>query len=56
MRSGKVGTINNNTNMPDYFRSSTNKAADKRPSEVLTNAIHVLYSGIGHLWVHLVCR
>ena len=27
-------------NMPDYFRSSTSKAADKRASEVLSIKIH----------------
>ena len=31
----KAGTHNNNTNMPDHFRSRINKAADKRVSEVL---------------------
>ena len=33
-KTDKVGTHDNNTNMPDYFRSSTNKVADKRASEV----------------------
>ena len=38
--------------MPDYFRSSTNKAADKIVSEALTNKIcnefYDVFSGIGH--------
>ena len=41
-----------NANMPDYFRSSINRAADKRASLVLMNKIHngfshVFFSGIG---------
>ena len=49
-KTGKVGTHDNNIYMPDYFRSSTNKAVDKRGSEVLTNKIHnefSVFSGIG---------
>ena len=29
-----------NSNMSDYFRSSINRAADKRESQVLINKIH----------------
>ena len=47
----KVGAPENNTNMPNYFRSNTNKAADKGTSKVLTNKIHNelsnVFSGIG---------
>ena len=39
----KVST-HDNTNMPDYFRSSTNKAADKRANNALTNKIHNEFS------------
>ena len=47
-------------NIPDYSRSSTNKAADKRACEVLTNEIHIMYSAIffrhNVFWVHSVCK
>ena len=35
-----MGTHDNNANMTNYFRSSTNKVADKRASEVLTKKTH----------------
>ena len=37
-----VGVLVNdtNSNSPDYFRSSTNTAADERESQVLMNKIH----------------
>ena len=48
----KVDANDTNANMPDYFRSSSNRAADKRTSEVLTTKIHNGFSdvfpGIGY--------
>ena len=35
---------NNNTDVPDYFMSNINKAADKRMSEVLTNKKYIMSS------------
>ena len=35
-----------NSNMPDYFRSRINKAADKRACQVLMSKIHNGFSGI----------
>ena len=35
-----------NANMPEYFRSSGNRAADKRVSHVLTNKIHNEFSDV----------
>ena len=55
----KVGTHDNNANMPDYFRSSKHKAADKRAGEVLTNKIHIEFGDFFQaqvvMRVHLVC-
>ena len=41
-----------NSNKPDYFRSSINRAAHKRANQVLMNKIHnefsyIFFSGIG---------
>ena len=33
-------------NMPDYFRSNANNAADQRASEVLTNKNHNEFSDV----------
>ena len=35
-----VGAANNCINIPDYFRSSTNKETDKRENRLLTMEIH----------------
>ena len=43
----KIGMFDDKINMPDYFRPSANKAADKRASEVLTNKIHNEFSNVG---------
>ena len=46
-------------NMPDYFKSSTDTAADKRRGEELTNKIHNklsdAFSGIGFRSKKVVC-
>ena len=36
IKTDKVDANDMNANMPDYFRSSINRAADKRAKEVLT--------------------
>ena len=33
-----------NSNMPDYFRSSINRAGDKRTSKVLMQKIYIQFS------------
>ena len=35
-----MDVINNNPNIPDYFRSSTNKEADKEESRLIQQKIH----------------
>ena len=35
-----------NSNMPNYFRSSINRAADKRASQVLMNKTHNEFSDV----------
>ena len=42
----KVDANDTKANMPDYFRSSTNRAAHKRASKVLTNKIHNKFSDV----------
>ena len=42
----KAGMHDGKINMPDYFRSSTNKAAKERASEVSTNKIHNEFSDV----------
>ena len=42
----KAGMCDDKINMPDYFRSTANKAADKRANEVLTNNIHNEFSDV----------
>ena len=42
----KADAHDNNTDLPDYFRSSTNRAADKGASEILTNKIHNEFNDI----------
>ena len=44
MKTGKVDVNDINANIADYFRSSVNRAEDKRASEVLTNKIHNEFS------------
>ena len=39
-----MGTNDHNTNMAEYVRSSSNKATDKKASEILTNKIHNKFS------------
>ena len=41
-----VGAANNFLNIPDYFRSNTNKEADKSVSILLTMKIHNTFSNI----------
>ena len=49
-----------NSNMPDYFRSSINRAADRRASNVLTQKIHNefgdVFQELGVLKAHLAYR
>ena len=42
--------FNANSNIPDYFRLSMNRAADKRASQVLTEKIHNEFSDFFHGW------
>ena len=41
---GRVSIHDCKINLPDYFRSITNKAEDKKASKVLTNKIHNEFS------------
>ena len=41
-----VGMHDGKLNLPDYFKSSTNKVADNRASEVLRNKIHNEFSDV----------
>ena len=44
IRSDNAGVINANLNMPDYFRSSTDREAEKWVSQVLMQRIHNEFS------------
>ena len=49
--SDNVNVMNTNSNMPDYFRCNTDREADKRASQLITQRIHNEYidvlTGIG---------
>ena len=51
VKMASVGITNNCTNMPDYFRPSANREADKEASRILTQKIHNdfsdVFTGIG---------
>ena len=58
IRSDNVDVINANANMPDYFRSSTDREVDKGVSWALTQRIHsefsdVFFQELGVLKAHL---
>ena len=44
IKTDKVDANDTNANIPDYFRSSSNRDADKRASEVFTNKIYHEFS------------
>ena len=41
-----------NSDMPYYFRSSTNRSADKRTNQALMQKIHNELSDLGGNWVY----
>ena len=59
-RSDDTDVININSNMPDYFRSSTDREANKRPSQLIMqriqNELSDFLTEAGFLLAHLDCR
>ena len=45
-RSDSMDTINSNPNIPDYFRSSTDKEAEKKESHLIIQNIHSKFSDV----------